>query len=189
MWRNARIKWNYVRMVLLIWVIKLIEMKKQRAWLLWGGAGFSYKQILHSSIYSTGYTSMSAVLRPFSVSLYLHLQGEIFSKGTFLLCIMSMLFLLCPYSDLFMVTRKWGIQSSLVRDNMCKHLDFFLHVHRWKGTKRNEISEQPNTWSNTRIPMQCFVFCRVNALCYYQSGLCFGGLPASGGRTPIFLER
>ncbi len=33
--------------------------------------------------------------------------------------------------------------------------------------------------------MQCFVFCRVNALCCYQSGVCFGGLPASGGRAPI----
>lgn len=33
--------------------------------------------------------------------------------------------------------------------------------------------------------MQCFVFCRVNALCCYQSGVCFGGLPARGGRAPI----
>lgn len=85
-------------LILLIWALELFCL-----FLWWGfGLGETFIQTLPPSFYSIAYSGMAIRFQSFTPCLCLH--GEIFAKGT-LLCIVSMLFPLCPYTDLFMVTR------------------------------------------------------------------------------------
>lgn len=90
----------------------------------------------------------------------------------------------------------WQLMSYslfVAMEGLCKHLVFLpvgvaVSSITLRDKEWNEIPVQRNTWSNTQIPVPCFVFYPANALQCYQSGLCFGELPVSGGRTPILLR-